>query len=59
MRGDFKRRRKLSSKIKLWFRRLTFRDVYGCIKFILSYAIEFMMCALIFGLLFLVPALFH
>lgn len=59
MRKDMKRRKSLNYKIKFWFYRLTFRDISTGIKTVLSWMIEFVMCAIVFGLIFLVPAFFH
>lgn len=59
MRKDFRRRQSISYKIKFWFYRLTFRDVCTGARSILSFVIEFIMCALLFGLLFIAPAFLH
>lgn len=59
MYKNMKKRQSIIYKMKFWFYRLTFRDVNIGVKMILNYVIEFVMCALIFGLIFLVPAFFY
>lgn len=59
MRKDFVRRNSLTYKIKFWLYRLTSDDVTRCAKTVGSCIIEFIMCALALGLLFLIPAFLH
>jgi len=59
MRKDMKRRKSLIYKIKFWFYRLTFRDIENGCRNIFSWIFEFVMCVLIFAMIFLVPAFFH
>ena len=49
----------LSYKIKMWYYRLTFRDIKHMIKIICSFAFEFVIALLGFILFFIFPALFH
>ena len=59
MRKNMMRRQSLIYKIKFWFYRLTFQDVLIKVKKVSNLVIEFIMCALMFGLLFFGPAFFH
>lgn len=57
MRNDMKRRKSLEYKIKFWFYRLTFGDVTHIVGRVFGFGIEFVMCAIALGLIFLIPAL--
>lgn len=59
MRKDFMRRKSLTYKIKLWFYRITTQDVISGFKSVLCFSIEFIMCLLMFSLLFIIPAFFR
>ena len=52
-------RNSLSYKIKMWYYRLTFRDIKHAVKIVLGFVFEFIMVFLGFVLIFLIPALFH
>ena len=53
---DFKKRNSFSYKIKMWFYRLTFRDVIFTGKFIILSAINLIMVVLGFLILFFGPS---
>ncbi len=59
MNKNVNRRKTLSYKIKLWFYKVTFRDMVDYVKKAVPFVVEFVMCALFFGLILLIPALFH
>lgn len=59
MYKNMKKRRTLEYKMKLWFYKVTFRDVIDYVKAVLPFMVEIVMCALFLGLIFVVPALFH
>ena len=52
-------RKSWSYKIKMWFYRLTFRDIKCAVKVVSEFIFEFIMVFLGFVLIFLIPALFH
>lgn len=56
MRKDFMRRNSFIYKFKFWLYRLNRDDVVKCIRIILFYGFEVLMCALALGLLFFIPA---
>ena len=53
---DFKKRNSFSYKIKMWFYRLTFRDVIFTGKFIILSVINLIMVVLGFLILFFGPS---
>jgi len=53
---DYKKRNSFSYKIKMWFYRLTFRDVMSTSKIIIISVINFIMVVLGFLILFLGPS---
>lgn len=53
---DFKKRNSFSYKIKMWFYRLTFRDVISTGKFIILSVINLIMVVLGFLILFFGPS---
>ena len=55
---DYKRRNSFSYKIKMWFYRLTFRDVIFTSKIIIISVINFIMVVLGFLILFFGPSFF-
>lgn len=59
MRKDRNYRKTLQYKIKMWFLRLTFRDVRYGIKISFLTVFEFVTAIVGFVALFIFPALFH
>lgn len=59
MRNDKRRRQSFNYKLKFWFYCLTVNDMVHGVKKALSLGIELLMCVIVFGLIFLVPALFR
>ena len=57
--NDKKIRNSLKYKIKMWFYRLTFRDVKKGIKIFYETVFEIIILILSFLLLFIIPAFFH
>lgn len=55
---DYKKRNSFSYKIKMWFYRLTFRDVILTSKIILISVINFIMVVLGFLIIFFGPSFF-
>lgn len=55
---DYKKRNSFSYKIKMWFYRLTLRDVMSTSKIIIISVINFIMVVLGFLILFFGPSFF-
>jgi len=55
---DYKKRNSFSYKIKMWFYRLTFRDVMSISKIVIISVINFIMAVLGFLILFFGPSFF-
>lgn len=53
---DYKKRNSFSYKIKMWFYRLTFRDVISTTKIVVISTINFIMVVLGFLILFFGPS---
>ena len=59
-RQDLRRRKTIWYKMKLWFLKVTFRDIIHIVKIIFSWAFEFVIMGLAFILLlFIIPHFFH
>lgn len=52
-------RQTIQYKIKMWFYRLTFRDVEKATKNIVMFVFEIIMAILVFGFVLILPAIFH
>ena len=52
-------RNSLSYKVKMWFYRLTCRDIKYIVKIIFSFMLEFIIIFLGFISIFILPAFFH
>ena len=56
---DRKRRNSFIYKMKLWFLRVTFRDIVSYIKAIIFFLFNFIIVGIGFIMIFIVPHLFH
>lgn len=54
-----KRRKSFNYKIKMWFLRVTFRDIIRYCKILFSWINEFIIIGIVFILLFILPHFFH
>lgn len=58
-RYNRKRRNSFSYKIKMWFLKVTFRDFIKYCKILFSWINEFVIIAIVFILIFVLPHFFH
>lgn len=58
-KNDWKIRNSLKYKIKMWFYRLTFRDIAHVMKEIFNFTFEIVIAILGFIFIFIIPALLH
>lgn len=49
----------LSYKIRMWYYRLTFKEIKKVLKMVFSFVLKFVITLIGFALLFIFPALFH
>jgi hypothetical protein len=56
---DFRKRRKIFYKIKIWFYQLTFRDIKKVSKICVNFIFEILTVLLIFLFIFIIPAIFY